>query len=149
MSHTIHVTSRTDLQRHCDTAGRPGLLQFRLFRAAAGELLPLIIICYPSAAWPAALIESNANLPTCVLIGADLAAPRTKSCLPNGPTQLNCDAGARGLSFTAQPVWSIIIARPPPRRLDGTGASSSSRRLPAADGNIAYTPLLKFRSREQ
>jgi hypothetical protein len=68
---SIHLTSREDLERLCDVAGRLSLPQLPLFRASADGLLALVGIYNPAGAWPSALIERNANRPTCVLIGAD------------------------------------------------------------------------------
>jgi hypothetical protein len=71
MLDSINLTTRAAIERACDAAGRLGLPQLPLFRAAADGLICLISIYDPTAPWPAALIERNAWRPTLVLIGAD------------------------------------------------------------------------------
>jgi hypothetical protein len=65
------VTSRTDLERLCDLAGRMGLVQLPLFRAAADGLLALVRIESTSAHWPTSLIERNQRRPICFMLGGD------------------------------------------------------------------------------
>jgi hypothetical protein len=71
MSGAIYVTRSAELERLCDIAGRLGLAQLPLFRAAADGMLALIAIYNPAEAWPTALIQHNASRPTCVLVGGD------------------------------------------------------------------------------
>ena len=65
------LTTRTDLERLCDLAGRMGLVQLPLFRAAADGLLALVRIEDVSAPWPTWLIERNQHRPICFMLGGD------------------------------------------------------------------------------
>ena len=69
----ILITRRTDLERTCDVAGRLGLAQLPLFRAAADGLIALLCVEDATATWPAKLIERELKRcrPTCFLIGGD------------------------------------------------------------------------------
>lgn len=65
------LSQRDQLERLCDVAGRLGLAQLPLFRAAADGLLALISLDAPSTPWPAKLIERYPNRPTVFLLGGD------------------------------------------------------------------------------
>lgn len=83
----IELTTRADLERMCDAAGRLGLVQLPLFRAAADGLLALIRIEHSSAAWPAREIERVSSRPICITIGAD---PGAEFPQPPGPDEWVC-----------------------------------------------------------
>lgn len=101
MSAAVEITTRHDLERVCDMAGRMGLPQLPLFRAAADGTLTLIRIEGTDAAWPARLIEQNGDRPICVTIGADpgygFPDPR--------PDEWTC---AKRLKYWCQGGWAIV-----------------------------------------
>jgi hypothetical protein len=67
----ISITKRDDLERLCDVAGRLGLVQLPLFRAAADGLIALFRIEDVSTVWPGRLIERSEHRPTCFMLGGD------------------------------------------------------------------------------
>jgi len=67
----LMLTSRSDLERLCDLAGRMGLVQLPLFRAAADGVLALVRVEDVSTPWPEWLIERNQHRPICFMVGAD------------------------------------------------------------------------------
>jgi hypothetical protein len=95
MPSEIQVISRADLDRLCDIAGRMGLKQLPMFRAAADGLLALVNIEAPTAPWPAREIERyrQQGRPTCVVVGAD---PGVEFPDPPPPAEWAC---ARRLKY--------------------------------------------------
>ena len=67
----LELTKAADMERLCDVAGRLGLLQLPLFRAAADGLLALVRVEDPAVAWPSRMIERNQHRPVCFMIGGD------------------------------------------------------------------------------
>jgi hypothetical protein len=70
----IQITKRDNLERLCDVAGRLGLAQLPLFRAAADGLLVLLRVEDPTVAWPTRLVERNQNRPVCFMVCGDPGA---------------------------------------------------------------------------
>jgi hypothetical protein len=67
----LELTQPADMERLCDAAGRLGLLQLPLFRAAADGLLALVRVEDPAVAWPSRMIERNQHRPVCFMIAGD------------------------------------------------------------------------------
>jgi hypothetical protein len=115
----ILITRRGELERLCDAAGRLGLAQLPLFRAAADGLISLLRVEDTSAMWPATLIERELNRrrPTCFLIGGDPGvghpdpAPAEWSCARR--LKYWCagaivhGAGGGKLTTTVAPFWRL------------------------------------------
>ena len=100
----ISITQRDDLERLCDLAGRLGLAQLPLFRAAADGLLALLRIENTGTVWPGRLIERNGHRPTCFLIGAD---PGVEHPDPPPPSEWAC---AKAVGTGARPVVRSSMA---------------------------------------
>ncbi len=98
----ISITQRDDLERLCDLAGRLGLAQLPLFRAAADGLLVLLRIENTGTVWPGRLIERNGHRPTCFLIGAD---PGVEHPDPPPPSEWAC---AKRLKYWCQTSGAIV-----------------------------------------
>jgi hypothetical protein len=98
----IEITQRDYLERLCDVAGRLGLVQLPLFRAAADGLIALFRIEDVSTVWPGRLIERSEHRPTCFMLGGD---PGVEHPDPPPPSEWAC---AKRLKYWCRTSGAIV-----------------------------------------